>query len=205
MIVVLDGDAPRLFERIAATRARGDAVLIADPRWSADQRAGAKRVASEIRETDATAWATLTSGSSGTPRIVRRTAASWTDSFAAVSALLDAGDDDVVALPAPASSSLTLSSLAHALEGGPRPALGRDPSATCLHATPEGLRAALDDGSVPRLRAALGHPWGASGAVAVVRLFSRLIRAGTPAGTPGLAAASAGGGLGVAAVLEVVR
>lgn len=52
---------------------------------------------------------------------------------------------------------------------------------------------------------ALGHPWGASGAVAVVRLFSRLVRAGAPAGTVGVAAASVGGGLGVAAVLEVVR
>ncbi|GAA4142674.1 thiolase family protein [Leifsonia shinshuensis] len=52
---------------------------------------------------------------------------------------------------------------------------------------------------------ALGHPWGASGAVAVVRLFSRLVRGGAPAGTIGVAAASVGGGLGVAAVLEVVR
>jgi acetyl-CoA C-acetyltransferase len=52
---------------------------------------------------------------------------------------------------------------------------------------------------------ALGHPWGASGAVAVVRLFSRLVREGAPAGTLGVAAASVGGGLGIAAVLEVVR
>jgi len=52
---------------------------------------------------------------------------------------------------------------------------------------------------------ALGHPWGASGAIAVVRLFSRLVRAGRPPGTLGVAAASVGGGLGVAAVLEVVR
>ena len=51
---------------------------------------------------------------------------------------------------------------------------------------------------------ALGHPWGASGAVAVVRLFSRLVRGGAPAGTLGVAAASVGGGLGVAAVFEVV-
>ncbi|GAA1496355.1 thiolase family protein [Paeniglutamicibacter kerguelensis] len=62
----------------------------------------------------------------------------------------------------------------------------------------------------PRLSAdggalALGHPWGASGAIAVVRLFSRLVRAGAPAGTRGLAAASIGGGMGIAAVLEVVR
>ena len=52
---------------------------------------------------------------------------------------------------------------------------------------------------------ALGHPWGASGAVAVVRLFTRLVRGGAPAGTLGVAAASVGGGLGVAAVFEVVR
>ena len=43
---------------------------------------------------------------------------------------------------------------------------------------------------------ALGHPWGASGAVLVVRLFSRLVRAGL--GRTGLAALSAGGGVGVA-------
>jgi acetyl-CoA C-acetyltransferase len=52
---------------------------------------------------------------------------------------------------------------------------------------------------------ALGHPWGASGAVAVVRLFSRLVRGGAPAGAMGVAAASVGGGLGVAALFEVVR
>lgn len=62
----------------------------------------------------------------------------------------------------------------------------------------------------PRLSAdggalALGHPWGASGAVAVVRLFSRLVRSGAPAGTLGVAAASIGGGMGIAAVVEVIR
>lgn len=52
---------------------------------------------------------------------------------------------------------------------------------------------------------ALGHPWGASGAVSLVRLFSRLVRAGAPAGTIGVAGASVGGGMGVAAVVEVLR
>ena len=50
---------------------------------------------------------------------------------------------------------------------------------------------------------ALGHPWGASGAVLVVRLFSQLIRAG--AGQYGLAAIAAGGGQGVALVVEACR
>ena len=47
---------------------------------------------------------------------------------------------------------------------------------------------------------ALGHPWGASGAVLVVRLFSQLVRAGR--GRYGLAAIAAGGGQGVAVVVE---
>jgi acetyl-CoA C-acetyltransferase len=50
---------------------------------------------------------------------------------------------------------------------------------------------------------ALGHPWGASGAVLVVRLFSQLVRAG--GGRYGLAAVAAGGGQGVAVVVEAVR
>ncbi|HWH97159.1 MAG TPA: acetyl-CoA C-acyltransferase, partial [Pseudolysinimonas sp.] len=52
---------------------------------------------------------------------------------------------------------------------------------------------------------ALGHPWGASGAVAVVRLFSRLVRSGAPSGTRAIAMAAVGGGMGVAALVEVVR
>lgn len=52
---------------------------------------------------------------------------------------------------------------------------------------------------------ALGHPWGASGAVLMVRLFSRLVRGGAPAGALGLATAAVGGGMGVAVLVEVVR
>ena len=48
----------------------------------------------------------------------------------------------------------------------------------------------------------LGHPWGASGAVLVVRLFSQLVRSGR--GGTGLAAIAAGGGQGVAVVVEAV-
>ncbi|MEV0199052.1 thiolase family protein, partial [Nonomuraea sp. NPDC050691] len=60
-------------------------------------------------------------------------------------------------------------------------------------------RVCADGGSL-----ALGHPWGASGAVVVTRLFGRLVRAGAPVGTLGLATAAVGGGLGVAALFEVV-
>ena len=49
----------------------------------------------------------------------------------------------------------------------------------------------------------LGHPWGASGAVLVVRLFSQLVLRGR--GRYGLAAIAAGGGQGVAMVVERCR
>ena len=49
----------------------------------------------------------------------------------------------------------------------------------------------------------LGHPWGASGAVLVVRLFSQLVR--QQRGRYGLAAIAAGGGQGVAVVVEALR
>lgn len=48
---------------------------------------------------------------------------------------------------------------------------------------------------------ALGHPWGASGAVLVARLFSQLVTRGAP-GRTGLAAIAVGGGQGVAMVVE---
>ena len=49
---------------------------------------------------------------------------------------------------------------------------------------------------------ALGHPWGASGAVLAVRLFSQLVR--QHSGRYGLAAIAAGGGQGVAMVVEAL-
>jgi acetyl-CoA C-acetyltransferase len=65
-------------------------------------------------------------------------------------------------------------------------ALGLDPERVC----PQG-------GAL-----ALGHPWGASGAVLVVRLFSQLVE--QRAGRFGLAAIAAGGGQGVAMVVEAL-
>jgi acetyl-CoA C-acetyltransferase len=49
---------------------------------------------------------------------------------------------------------------------------------------------------------AIGHPWGASGAVLVVRLFSALVRQGV--GTRGLATCAIGGGQGIALAVEAV-
>ena len=57
------------------------------------------------------------------------------------------------------------------------------------------LRVCVDGGAL-----ALGHPWGASGAVLAVRLFHQLVARRT--GGIGLAAIAAGGGQGVAMVVE---
>lgn len=48
---------------------------------------------------------------------------------------------------------------------------------------------------------ALGHPWGASGAVLMVRLFHEMLSVGTPA--LGLATLAGAGGIGVASLVEV--
>lgn len=157
------GPARTLPERVRAVRLAGDVPLIGDDRAPDSQWAALRAVAESVRPHPDAAWATPTSGSSGTPRIVQRTAGSWADSFAAVAELLDAGPGDAIALPAPPSSSLTLFSLAHALSGGPRPILPREhvltavdaADATCFHGTPHTLRLLLDAGAPPRLRTAL--------------------------------------------------
>ncbi len=157
------GSAAELVERIREVRAAGGVPLTGDDRWPEEQWRAVARLAAEARPAPGDAWATLTSGSSGSPRIVLRTEDSWAASFPAVAGLLDAGPEDALALPAPPASSLTLFSIAHALAGGPRPLLPRGHAlvaadfadATCFHGTPQAFRALLDAGAPPRLRAAL--------------------------------------------------
>ncbi|PDT14810.1 acetyl-CoA C-acyltransferase [Rhizobium sp. J15] len=51
---------------------------------------------------------------------------------------------------------------------------------------------------------ALGHPFGASGAILVTRLYTQLLRSGAP-GATGLAMIGIGGGIGLTALFEAVR
>lgn len=160
MIVPLGGETAGLLERVRAVRDAGDVPLVGDARWPRAQWDAVVATAAAADLADDVAWATLTSGSSGRPRIVLRSAASWQRSFAAVAELLGTGPDEAVALPVPPASSLTLFSIAHALAGGPRPALGAlgavdGPDVTALHGTPQALRAVLDAGAPPQLRTAL--------------------------------------------------
>jgi len=161
-IVPLRGAARPLVAAIRDVRAARDVPLVGDERWPQSQWDAVRALAEGAAVPADAAWASLTSGSSGTPRIVLRTAASWSESFAAVSGLLGgggAGAEGGVALPAPASASLTLFSLAHALEGdGPEPVFPGEAGyagATAFHGTPDALRRVLDAAELPRLRVAL--------------------------------------------------
>ncbi|MFF1878939.1 AMP-binding protein [Leifsonia sp. NPDC058230] len=160
MIALVDGSGAGLLDRLRTARERGDVPLVDDHRWPRAQRDALLAAATAAQLPDDAGWATLTSGSSGSPRVVLRTAASWSASFDAVARLLDAGPGESVLLPAPPSASMTLFSLAHALEGGPHPLLGSsargaDASTTCLHGTPQALRALIDAGPPPTIRTAL--------------------------------------------------
>lgn len=154
MIVVVDGDTPHLRDRIEEIRANADAVLVADPRWDSAQRLAIDKLVTEDVPNDV-AWATLTSGTSGSARVVLRTATSWETSFDSVAELLGAEPSDRIILPAPPASSMTLFSLAHAAAGGPKAALGLRAQGELFHGTPHHLRSVLDDGAPPSLRAAL--------------------------------------------------
>jgi acyl-CoA synthetase (AMP-forming)/AMP-acid ligase II len=157
VIVPVSGGHPDLLAHLLSLRTREHVPLVVDERWPRAQMDAVMALAGGADPLPGAAWATLTSGSSGSPRLVQRTATSWASSFQTVACLLNAGAEDAVLLPAPPSASLTLFSLAHALAEGPRPLLGLASRAdsTCLHGTPQALRAVLDAGAPPRLRTAL--------------------------------------------------
>ncbi|GAB2673813.1 AMP-binding protein [Thalassiella azotivora] len=99
----------------------------------------------------------LTSGSTGAPRGVVRSAASWLASDPHLTALLELTDRDVVHLPGPLASSLYLHGARHAARVGARVLLRDDDAttATVVHTVPGGLADVLDRhraGGLPALR-----------------------------------------------------
>ncbi|HEV7185919.1 MAG: fatty acid--CoA ligase family protein [Solirubrobacterales bacterium] len=160
---VLDGDPVERIVAALAIRERGGIPLVGDDRWSAEHSANVRRVAAEAGPQPGQAWATMTSGSTGAPRILLREAASWAASFEAISGLLELTPEDSVYLPAPAASSLSLFSVAHAFAAGFSLVLPRGHTvsasdladATVFHGTPSALRSIVEAGGGPRLRAAL--------------------------------------------------
>ena len=146
-----------------ATREAGGIPLIADERWPALYRAELNDLVASAEPGPGIGWATSTSGSSGSPRVILRSESSWSASFPAVTGLLGLTAADVVYLPAPLSASMSLFSAAHAravgaglvVSGTPVAAVG---NATVMHGTPYALGAVVDavhGGAPQRIRAAL--------------------------------------------------
>jgi long-chain acyl-CoA synthetase len=152
IVLLGDPDPERLVASIHEVRAGGGIPLVGDERWSASYRRGVEESVATAEPAPDAAWATLTSGSTGEPRIVLRTHESWSSSFGPVARLLDAGTDDVLYLPSPPVSSLSLFSIAHAATAGFALALPRTravsaadfAAATLFHGTPRALRSVVD-------------------------------------------------------------
>ncbi|WP_378788929.1 class I adenylate-forming enzyme family protein [Nonomuraea fastidiosa] len=100
------------------------------------------------------AWACFSSGSTGRPRAIVRTRASWTDSYPHLNALTGIGPDDVVLIPGPLVSSLYAFAALHTLATGATALLpGRWPGgaladhlaeATVVHLVPHRLPDVLE-------------------------------------------------------------
>ena len=103
---------------------------------------------------DDRAWANFSSGSTGRPRAVIRTRASWIDSFPHLNEIAGIGPDDVVLVPGPLVSSLYAFAAVHALAIGatalvpgrwsPEALPGLLRKATAVHLVPHHLPVVLD-------------------------------------------------------------
>ncbi len=130
-------------------------LAVLDPGWPAALReaAHADLAAADLAPDDLVLF---TSGSSGRPRGVVRTAASWRASLQPLTALTGLTADDVIWLPGPLSSSLSLYGAYHAASIGARVVTGRQLSpvdaatVTAAHLVPTLLRQ-LDLARLPRL------------------------------------------------------
>ena len=65
MITPVDGAGPGLLEQLRRIREAGNVPLVMDPRWTPAHRAAMAAAAAKAELPGETAWATLTSGSSG--------------------------------------------------------------------------------------------------------------------------------------------
>jgi acyl-coenzyme A synthetase/AMP-(fatty) acid ligase len=159
--VDVDRPAPDRLLAALLRAARGDAppLAVLDPGWPPGLRAEAARRLADATATGRLARGDLvlfTSGSGGRPRAVVRTVASWTASLAPLAALTGITGEDVVWLPGPLTSSLTLYGGFAAMDAGARVVQGPPgPDVTSAHLVPAQLADACDlaeDGGLPALR-----------------------------------------------------
>jgi len=167
LVTILERDPVDAVVTALAVREAGAIPLLGDDRWSSDHRDDLRMLttgAADLRDVE---WAAFSSGSSARPRVILRSEVSWSASFGTVSELMALDHSDVVFLPAPLSSSLSLFSVAHARSIGAAVVLPRAHSfspadldhATAVHGTPRSLRVIIEslesDGTAHGLRVAL--------------------------------------------------
>lgn len=115
---IRDQSASLALARAFEVRDAGGVPLIGDIRWSDAHWQRLRASFDGLEAPGDTAWATLTSGSTGAPRVVLRGAASWERSFAPLTDLVGLRASDVVALPVSVVSSMTVFQAAHARRVG---------------------------------------------------------------------------------------
>ncbi|MBN0040131.1 AMP-binding protein [Cellulosimicrobium cellulans] len=155
--------APRTFVEVPLPRGTS-AVL--DPVPGTAPQGGASPGTGHVPAPDDLAWAGFSSGSTGRPRAVVRTRASWAGSFDDVTRLLGLRPADTVLVPGPLASSLYCFAAVHTLAVGACAYLTRTPAATTsalassdvVHLVPQVLDDVLDAvaaGAPSRLRHAV--------------------------------------------------
>jgi long-chain acyl-CoA synthetase len=168
-VAVTQPDAAHGLVALLAAERSGAVPVIADPAWPAACRADLLAAVGLRRRARGgePLIAVLTSGTTGNPRTVVRTAGSWAASLRSFDAVLGVRPDDVVLAPGPLSSTLTLFACWHALATGRGLITGRwrgvsgSPAATratIVHAVPAVIADVLEaaaDGRLPRLRLAV--------------------------------------------------
>ncbi|MEJ3657188.1 AMP-binding protein [Actinomycetes bacterium KLBMP 9759] len=183
----------------------GAATLVLEPRWTPAETAAVLADAHPalvvdgvpapaptdvvpVGDEDTAFYLPTTSGSSGRPKVLLRTRASWLRSFAA----LPIDGDGPVLVPGPLSSSLFLFAALHALCAGRRPVLVHRWHAgkaaelatgcTAVHVVPAMLAALLDElARRPELRAACALRTVVCGGAAIGDPLRARLRAALPA------------------------
>ncbi|NUL46643.1 AMP-binding protein [Cellulosimicrobium funkei] len=111
-------DHAAVLDAALEARAGGRVPLVGDERWTQDHWDAVVRTVRSHGVPPEADWATFTSGSAGTPRVVLRTEASWRTAYPAVTALLDARAGDRMLIPVHPVSSMALNAAAHARATG---------------------------------------------------------------------------------------
>lgn len=159
-VVVCEADQQRLLDAFLAAERAGQACAVLDAQWPSELRDTATALvekadrAGDLGDDDLVLF---TSGSSGRPRAVVRSRASWRASLEPFTAATALTGDDVVLLPGSLASTLFLWGAFHAHAVGASLRLrGESPwEATVAHAVPAavpGLLADVRAGRAPRLR-----------------------------------------------------